>query len=376
MSVVKALELKRELAFKIKGMLEGGEIEKALNDHHACRFPRPCGLTIHPGVGCDFGCVYCYISDMGFPLKPRPYPLSGIQLAYSILQNPSVAPGLNGTLFAFGSVTEPFAKPIFKRTLEYLRSVKEFLGNPSQISTKAYLKQGDVILVKESADEYLSVLVTIVAWSSSKKLEPNAPSPEKRLEVLKNFAKMGFHTSLFLRPLIPNIPESEIRTILEKSANMGVHGVIIGSLRVTDGIIKRLELARINTSNIKSRIRVPLSGRRQVNVPSRDIKERVRKLAEELGFKVYPAACSANIDAHGQWCHICDWGPCGDEFRIPEVDELDIKEYLHEFKIPVYKVEMSGENNLIIYVKSKSKYREHENFISSIVRRRVHFKKV
>ena len=105
--LIEEFERKLEVKLKLREMLaaDAGIVEK---DGHAHRIPRPCGLTIHTGLGCRFGCVYCYIYDMGFTYKPRPYHLTGLQLAYAVTTNPSIALGLNGTPMAFGSITEPF----------------------------------------------------------------------------------------------------------------------------------------------------------------------------------------------------------------------------------------------------------------------------
>ncbi|MEM4497864.1 MAG: radical SAM protein, partial [Nitrososphaerota archaeon] len=51
-------------------MLDERELEVARRDPHARRLPRPCGLTVHTGLGCKFGCLYCYIYDMGFSRAP------------------------------------------------------------------------------------------------------------------------------------------------------------------------------------------------------------------------------------------------------------------------------------------------------------------
>ncbi|MCE4629966.1 MAG: radical SAM protein, partial [Desulfurococcales archaeon] len=94
-------------------------------------------MTIHTGVGCSYGCVYCYIWDMGFPGYPAMYPLTPLQLAYALAINPYVLP--RSTMAAYGSVTEPFLPETRDRALEYVKTIYEWLKLPSQVSTKSIL---------------------------------------------------------------------------------------------------------------------------------------------------------------------------------------------------------------------------------------------
>ncbi len=102
------IAVREELASK----LDRKERKEALDDRHAHREPRPCGLTVHPGRGCTYACIYCYVEDMGMPRRPEPSRLSGLQLAYAIASNPYTLLGKGGTFLAFGSVTEPFLPAI------------------------------------------------------------------------------------------------------------------------------------------------------------------------------------------------------------------------------------------------------------------------
>lgn len=316
---------KESLRDKVGGMLDKAEAEAALKDHHSFRKPIACGLTVHTGIGCDYGCLYCYVPDMGFPMKPRPYPLSGLQLVYALLNNPYFIPGIDGTLLAFGSVTEPFMDETKERAFEYLRYVKDYLGNPTQIATKSYLSPEDAVRLRSLADERLSVLVTITTIANAKRLEPNAPTPQERFETIRNLSRVGIHVALFLRPIIPSVT-IDYGEVLKAAAENGAVGVVAGSLRVTRGILTRLNAARFNTEGILARLPHMPHGKEQVPIRVGDLKKDVYDKARGLGLKVYPSSCSANMDAHGLSCWLCKYGPCGDPRSLPRISEEDVKE--------------------------------------------------
>lgn len=85
--------------------------------------------------------------------------------------------------------------------------------------------------------------VSIPALKSYKLLEPNhlTPSPQKRIEFLKQISKMGICTILTIRPLCPEsyIPISESLEIIKELKNH-CQAVISSGIVVNDCIIGRL----------------------------------------------------------------------------------------------------------------------------------------
>ncbi|NPA84798.1 MAG: radical SAM protein [Crenarchaeota archaeon] len=317
MRLVRALEEKER---KRKELIEIADPKRAGSDWHAKREPRDCGITVHPGIGCDLGCVYCYVPDMGFPTdKVEPYPLSGPELALALALNPSVAPGPTGTYAAVGSVTEPFHPMLLNKTFEYLKWLK-YLGNYTQISFKMVIPGKRIPEFKSSAEERLSVLVSISTLRRHKDFEPKLPPPELRLELA---SKLGRPAALFLRPILPGVTDAEAREILELALSYGIGDVVLGGLRVTERILRSLEALGVR---LRGRLREAPKGRRQVYVNTRDLRRRVAKLAERMGLRVLHTACDANARHHGEVC----WDSCIFERelceRLPPVEGADLRE--------------------------------------------------
>ncbi len=327
--LVRVLEEKEKIKAELESILSRESIARARRDHHSRREPRPCGMTIHTGVGCNLGCIYCYVPDMGFPMKPKPYPLSPLELAYALALNPYVFPRY--TLAAYGSVTEPFLPETREKAIEYIATVYKYLRLPSQVSTKIPLTSKEALALKK-AEPNLSVLVTIITLNYHRILEPNAPSPLERLESIRILREHGLHVSLFMRPIIPGITDREAYKILALAAENKVNGVVLGSLRVTPGILKRLGAKGYNIAEITRRLpRKPRNNRDQVTINSSDLKKRIEEYARTLKVKVYPSACAANIEAHKLLCYACRLGPCGSD-KLPIAKDkwvIDLIEYLN-----------------------------------------------
>ena len=343
--LIRLYELKKDIKEQLETILSNDSIRKASKDSHAYRRPRPCGITIHPGHGCVFECVYCYIYDMGFPKgRVNPYPLSSLELVYALTINPYIVP--ERTLAAYGSVTEPLLPTLKVKTLSYIREVWRWLKLPSQISTKGYIDEG---LAKElkNAEPNLSVLVTVITIKFSRILEPKAPDPKLRFKGALNASKQGLRVDLFLRPIIPGIAEKEYRDILNLAVKHGIKGVVVGSLRITANILKNLENVGISINNIVSRVQginpFRLKGSRQVSITTSDIKELIRKYAVRLGLDFMQSACSANIIAHGLGCKLCKFGPCGKSFMY--IKEERIKEFLEFLGLRNFKIDVK--HNLV-----------------------------
>ena len=93
-SYVNIMALKQKLLKDLACKLNKHDYLVAINDPHARRLPRACGITIHTAIGCPNACLYCYIQDMGFEFKEaKPYPLNEIQIVIALLANEYFLPG-------------------------------------------------------------------------------------------------------------------------------------------------------------------------------------------------------------------------------------------------------------------------------------------
>ncbi len=293
--------VKEEIKRTIARELTLNEMKGAGEDPHARRKPRPCGLTVHTGIGCSLRCLYCYIEDMGFKWGIEPYPLTGKQLVYALASNKYFIPGPSGTFIAIGSVTEPFLPETRSKAFEYIEAISRYLGNPIQFSTKMRISREEALRLRK-IEPGISPLITIITLSYASKLEPYAPPPEERFKTIRNLASAGLKPVLFYRPIIPGIAEQEYRELLKKARYSGAVGVVAGSLRITKLILSRLGSVGIDVNPIIRRApRIP-QGREQIAIDVSDIKREVLEYASKIGLIPFPQACMANLYSHGGVC--------------------------------------------------------------------------
>ncbi len=293
--------LKEEIRDRLSRKLSKKEIREAVHDPHAHRRPRPCGLTVHTGIGCPLRCAYCYIYDMGFQHNIRQYPLSPEQLVYALASNPYFIPSRNGTLIAMGSVTEPFLPQTKDLSIKYIEAITKYLGNPIQFSTKMYINKRDAWRIAD-IDPDISPLITIITIKHRAELEPYAPLPELRFRAIENLSEAGLKPILFYRPIIPGIAEEEYEEILVRAKAAGAIGVVAGGLRVTKNILSRLSEKGVPVKQILRRMTGPLHDNEQAPVMVSDIKMRIKDKALSLGLIFFSQACMANIYTHGMYC--------------------------------------------------------------------------
>lgn len=364
MKLVDYVYLKRRLIEELESKLSEESKRKAREDHHSKRPPRPCGMTVHTGIGCSLCCVYCYIYDMGFPRTVTPYPLTGLEMLYALALNPYFAPGRGGTMIAMGAVSEPFLPETKSRTLEYIKMFG-IIKNPTQISTKMTINDEDIEEIRKNCP-HISFLVTIIALRDYKKLEPLAPDPHERFDTCRRLINKNIHVSLFMRPIIPGFTDRDAEEILSIAKSVGVRTVVLGTLRVTKRIFMNLLKVGVDLSRRVKK----LSDKEQYPIIGHDLKRNIARIAEKLGLRVYEAACGANIEAAGLGCVACNWGPCGYPDKIPNVDERDVAELCIELGFKVSKIDVK-DNVITVEVESGPRLDILEKWLKELTRRRV-----
>ena len=190
----------------------------------------PFDRSINPYRGCEHGCVYCFARPThsylglspGLDFETR---LIARPMAASLLARELSSPRYTPAPMALGTNTDPY-QPIEKKhqiTRECLKVLLEF-QHPVAIVTKGTLVERDIDIIAELAGLGLArvgISLTTLDPELSRKMEPRAPSPQRRLSMIRRLTRAGIPVRVMTSPLIPGLTDHELETMLEAGKAAG-----------------------------------------------------------------------------------------------------------------------------------------------------------
>jgi len=191
----------------------------------------PFDRSINPYRGCEHGCIYCFARPTHAYLGLSP----GLDFESKLYMKPDAPELLERELsarnyvprtIAIGTNTDPY-QPIERRyaIMRRILKVLERAGHPVGIVTKSNLVTRDIDILSRLASRKLvrvGISVTTLDAKIARVMEPRAPTPERRLEALRELAAAGIPTTVMVAPVIPAINDADIERILEAAASCGV----------------------------------------------------------------------------------------------------------------------------------------------------------
>ena len=201
----------------------------------------PFDRSINPYRGCEHGCIYCFARPSHAYLNLSP----GLDFETRLVARPGISRVLERELrsrsykvatIAIGTNTDPY-QPI---EAEYgvMREVLQMLlafRHPVAITTKGTLIERDIDLLVALAKEGLTrvgVSVTTLDATLSRRMEPRAAAPKRRLEVIRRLAQAGIPVRVMVSPMIPGLSDHELEPIMEAAAEAGAVAASFINLRL------------------------------------------------------------------------------------------------------------------------------------------------
>jgi DNA repair photolyase len=187
-------------------------------------------FSLNPYRGCEHGCIYCYA-------RPSHEYLSfsaGLDFERRIMIKPDAAELLRRTFMsprwqpqtvALSGNTDCY-QPVEHRlqlTRRCLEVFSEFV-NPVSITTKSALVTRDIDLLCDLASHgatHVILSITSLDGALTRRMEPRAAQPERRLEAVHSLSAAGIPTGVLIAPVIPGLNDEEIPRILKAAAAAG-----------------------------------------------------------------------------------------------------------------------------------------------------------
>jgi DNA repair photolyase len=193
----------------------------------------PFEWTVNPYRGCAMGCRYCYAAYthefMGFTVPETFHSLVYVKSDGEETERQLARAVRRGERIALGTATDPYQPGEAERrvTRRFLETVARHRGVRLGITTKGALVLRDLDVLRridERSD--VSVHLSLISTRADliRRLEPWAPPPEVRLEVMRRLVEAGIEVWLGLAPVLPALTDAEkdLDDLLQAVAAAGV----------------------------------------------------------------------------------------------------------------------------------------------------------
>lgn len=183
-----------------------------------CTCPKK--YSFSPYTGCDHRCLYCYITSYiprAFECRPKEELIKRVKRDLRRINKRRTISMTNSS--------DPY--PPMEAKLKLTRSCLELFAREGcrvLVITKSDLVAGDVDLLVQMPAA-VSVTITTLDEKLSQRLEPNAPSPKRRLNAIRGLVNHGVPVAIRLDPIIPFLNDSELEDIIRAAASRGVKHV-------------------------------------------------------------------------------------------------------------------------------------------------------
>jgi DNA repair photolyase len=190
----------------------------------------PFDRSINPYRGCEHGCIYCYARPSHAYLNLSP----GLDFETRLIARPGIAAVLEDELrrpsyrvqpVAIGTNTDPY-QPVEREhaLMRDILGVLQAFRHPVWITTRGTTIERDIDLIAPMAADGLaavSISVTTLDADLARRMEPRAPSPQRRLQMIRRLAEAGIPVRIQVSPLIPALTDHELEAVMEAGRNAG-----------------------------------------------------------------------------------------------------------------------------------------------------------
>lgn len=196
----------------------------------------PFGWTVNPYRGCSHACVYCFARNTHTYLEFDSGKDFDTQIVVKVnaaerLRQELAAPNWTGEHVAMGTNVDCYQRAegryaLMPGILTALRDAE----NPFSILTKGSLILRDLPILREAAtvtSVALNVSIGLLDREMWRAVEPGTPSPQRRLQVVRELTDAGLRCGVLMAPVLPFLTDSpeQLDAAVREIADTGAESV-------------------------------------------------------------------------------------------------------------------------------------------------------
>ena len=211
--------------------LKNGGVGKELSD----------GWAINYAIGCTYACRFCYVDNIHKRFSVRHGDLVNRSWGMYFLIPENIDEAMEATPWwkwkgkeiMMSSTHDPYLPQLYSITRKILERSLPY-GVKYLIQTRSTLVAKDLDLLSKYKDQIrLQVSIASLDEKFGRTIEPRAPSPLARFEVLREAKEAGLVTGVIVAPIFPKKDwRRDVQVILEKAAEYKVDQVFGEALHI------------------------------------------------------------------------------------------------------------------------------------------------
>lgn len=199
-----------------------------------CTCPKK--FSLNPYTGCSFSCIYCYITS--YIKNPHK-----VRIKEKIIENTikDLEKFNKNYYIMLSNSSDPY--PYIEKYLNITREILKILKD--KVVKVLIVTKSDILLKDLDILKGMNVVVTVTITTLNedyKKIEPFAPSPERRIKMLKILKENDIPTAVRIDPIIPFFNDNliEIEKLINEVSKYS-NQIISSTLKLRYDSIKRFK---------------------------------------------------------------------------------------------------------------------------------------
>ncbi|MBS3790231.1 MAG: radical SAM protein [Candidatus Thermoplasmatota archaeon] len=209
-------------------------------DGELCTCPEK--YSLNPYTGCGHRCIYCYSTYIPNFFESRRKKDIVDRVKKDLQKIPK------GSLVSLSNSSDPYL-PMdrkYEDTRRCLEALKDGRMKVLVVTKGVHLKR-DIDILKEM-DAAVTISICTLKDEIKQKLEPNAPTGQKRLDLVKSLSKEDIPVGIRFDPIFPYLTEDEIPRIVEKANEAGAEHIVSSTFKARGDSWKRFKLGFPDTA--------------------------------------------------------------------------------------------------------------------------------